>query len=175
MAENKRVIDVDNLDQGLVKELSEERRESRGFLTCIQCGTCVSSCPVTYIDPEFNPRRIVRMASLGMRDELVSKGVIWLCSTCNTCVERCPQDAMKGFFSSIRNIATQGGYLHPTFEKILEILEEHGRIYEIDEFLNLERSEMGLPEIREDASDMKKIFEIAEVDELLLEKRSREI
>jgi heterodisulfide reductase subunit C len=167
MVENKGLIDVDNLDQGLIKELTEE---SRGYLACIQCGTCVSSCPVTYINPEFNPRRIIRMASLGMRDELVSKGVIWLCSTCNTCIERCPQDAMKGLISSIRNIAAQDGYLHPTFKKILEILEEHGRIYEIDEFLNLERSEIGLPEIQEDASDIKKIFKITEIDELLTEK-----
>ncbi len=167
MSEPSKVIDIDDLDQKLVRELSEKTKESKEFLACIQCGTCTSSCPVTHIDPRFNPRKIVRMAAFGMRDELFSRGLIWLCSTCNTCIERCPQDAMKGFVSSLRNIAAKDGCLHPTFRKILEIVREHGRIYEIDEFLNLERSEMGLPEIHEDTSDIQRIFKIAKINELL--------
>jgi len=167
MDEPRRIIEIDDLDQKFIKELSKDSVESREFLACIQCGTCASSCPVTYIDLRFNPRKIVRMAILGMRDELLSGGLIWFCSTCNTCVERCPQDAMRGMISSIRNIAARNGVLHPTFEKILEILREHGRIYEIDEFLNLERSEMGLPEIQEDTSDIRRIFEIAKINKLI--------
>jgi len=74
---------------------------------------------------------------------------------------------MKGFVSSLRNIAAKDGCLHPTFKKILEIVREHGRIYEVDELLNLERSELGLPEIHEETSDIQKIFEIAKINRLL--------
>jgi heterodisulfide reductase subunit C len=167
MVEPSKVIDMDDLDQGLVRELSEKTEESSCLLACIQCGTCTSSCPVTYIDARFNPRRIVRMAIFGMREELLAGGLIWLCSTCNTCIERCPQDALKGFVSALRNIAAKDGRLHPTFRKILEVVGLHGRIYEVDEFLNLERSELGLPEIHEETQDIRRIFALTEVNKLL--------
>ena len=34
---------------------------------CFACGLCTAGCPVADIDPEYNPRRIIRMVILGMR------------------------------------------------------------------------------------------------------------
>ncbi|MCK5253783.1 MAG: hypothetical protein KAQ96_12575, partial [Thermoplasmata archaeon] len=36
------------------------------ILDCYACGTCSASCPIRAIDEEFNPRRIIRLALLGL-------------------------------------------------------------------------------------------------------------
>lgn len=59
---------------------------------CFACGTCTISCPVFEIDSKYNPRKIIRMILMGMKNELISSETIWLCANCYTCFERCPQD-----------------------------------------------------------------------------------
>ena len=63
-----------------------------GILHCYACGTCSASCPIRAIDDEFNPRRIIRLALLGLKDEVLTSQFIWLCTGCFICQERCPQD-----------------------------------------------------------------------------------
>jgi len=58
--------------------------------TCIQCGTCSSSCP-TYFAMDVPPRRLWRMVSLGMKQEIARSSTFWLCTACNTCTVRCPR------------------------------------------------------------------------------------
>ncbi len=38
---------------------------------CFACGTCVAGCPVSEVEPEYSPRRIVRQILFGMRDEVL--------------------------------------------------------------------------------------------------------
>ncbi len=59
--------------------------------TCIQCGTCSSSCP-TWSAMDVSPRQIWRMVSLGMKEEIRSLNTMWLCTACNSCTVRCPRD-----------------------------------------------------------------------------------
>ncbi|MHC4149999.1 MAG: 4Fe-4S dicluster domain-containing protein [Planctomycetota bacterium] len=58
---------------------------------CFACGTCAAGCPVTEIDSEYNCRRIIRQILMGMRDEVLSSPLIWLCLVCYRCYVRCPQ------------------------------------------------------------------------------------
>jgi len=58
--------------------------------TCVQCGTCSSSCP-TYISMDVPPRQLWRMVSLGMKDEISKLSTFWLCTACNSCTTRCPR------------------------------------------------------------------------------------
>ena len=37
--------------------------------TCLQCGTCSSSCP-TYFAMDVPPRKLWRMVTLGLKDEI---------------------------------------------------------------------------------------------------------
>ena len=37
---------------------------------CLTCAMCASACPVAGVD-DFDPRKMVRMVSLGMLDEVV--------------------------------------------------------------------------------------------------------
>jgi len=59
--------------------------------TCIQCGTCSSSCPMSvYMD--HPPRKIIAMIKNGFKDEALRSFTIWLCSSCYTCQVRCPAE-----------------------------------------------------------------------------------
>ena len=45
--------------------------EGGQVLSCIQCGTCSGSCPVSFA-MEHTPRRIFAMVRAGMRDQVLS-------------------------------------------------------------------------------------------------------
>jgi heterodisulfide reductase subunit C len=107
----------------------------------------------------YNPRRIVRLALLGMRDRVLTNDFVWLCSACYTCDERCPQDVhIPELMNAIRNIAAREGYVPDAFRLQAEILRNHGRLYEITAFENERRTDQGLPPVREDARDVRRIL-----------------
>lgn len=58
--------------------------------TCIQCGTCAGSCPVSH-EMDYTPRQLVRMVQLGLKKEVLSSNTIWICTTCFSCSVRCPR------------------------------------------------------------------------------------
>ncbi|MBL7996528.1 4Fe-4S dicluster domain-containing protein [bacterium] len=60
------------------------------LLSCIQCGTCSSTCPLSdYMD--YTPRKIIAMTREGFRDEVLNSLTIWLCSSCYACTVKCPR------------------------------------------------------------------------------------
>ena len=151
-------IDVGSLDPGFRHEIVAEPGGER-FMRCFSCGTCVAGCPVAGTTERYNPRRIVRMALLGMRHEVLSSEFAWLCSTCYTCYERCPQDVhIPELMNAIRNIAVRQGHVPETFRLQAELLRDHGRLYEITDFENERRAEQGLPSIQERAADERNIL-----------------
>ncbi len=59
------------------------------ILTCLQCGTCGSACPMSvYMD--HTPRRLIGMLREGFKQEVVESFAIWLCASCYECTVRCP-------------------------------------------------------------------------------------
>lgn len=90
---------------------------------CFACGLCTAGCPVADIDPEYNPRRIIRMVILGMRKEVLSSNFPWLCTQCYTCQAHCPQNVkFSDVMKTLRSMAVREGYAHPSFpEQIKEI------------------------------------------------------
>jgi heterodisulfide reductase subunit C len=59
--------------------------------SCIQCGTCSGTCPLSiYMD--FTPRRIIALVREGFRSDALSSQTIWLCASCYSCASHCPQD-----------------------------------------------------------------------------------
>ncbi len=57
--------------------------------SCLTCGTCASACPISGVDG-LDPRKIVRMAFLGLEDELISSDWAWKCTLCAKCEDVCP-------------------------------------------------------------------------------------
>jgi heterodisulfide reductase subunit C len=59
--------------------------------SCIQCGTCSGTCPLSiYMD--FTPRRIIALVREGFRNDALGSQTIWLCASCYSCAVHCPQD-----------------------------------------------------------------------------------
>ena len=106
---------------------------------CFACGLCTASCPVSEIDAEYNPRKIIRMVLLGMRKEVLSSGTIWLCSQCYTCQAHCPQNvAFADVMKALRNMAVAEGHVHPSFAqgiKEIDVLSQKLRHRMVNEVL----------------------------------------
>ena len=126
---------------------------------CFSCGTCTAGCPVREVTDRYNPRKIIRMALLGMKKEVLSSQFIWLCSSCYTCFERCPQDVkIPELMNAIKNIAVREGYLPPAMKTQIDLLSSFGRLLEITDFENEKRKESNLPLVQGKIDDIKKIL-----------------
>ncbi|MEM2896614.1 MAG: 4Fe-4S dicluster domain-containing protein [Candidatus Bathyarchaeia archaeon] len=160
--ENKKkpIVDMDELSPNFALEIVKAGEENP--LNCFQCGECVADCPVSLIEGSYNPRKILRFISLGMRRTVLTSDFIWLCSLCHLCHERCPQGVyVPEIMNTLRNLAVKEGYIHPAFKKLLLIIKEHGRIYEIDDLVNSEREALGLPSLNKETNEIRKIFDKA--------------
>ena len=58
---------------------------------CLSCGSCAGSCPASGID-DFDPRKLIRMISLGLEDALVESRWPWICTMCGKCEIVCPME-----------------------------------------------------------------------------------
>jgi Fe-S oxidoreductase len=56
---------------------------------CLTCGACSSGCPATGLDG-MDPRKFLRMASLGMDEEIKKSDWPWMCTLCQRCIYVCP-------------------------------------------------------------------------------------
>ena len=56
---------------------------------CLTCGACSSGCPATGLE-NMDPRKFLRMAALGMDDEVSTTAWVWMCTMCQRCVYVCP-------------------------------------------------------------------------------------
>lgn len=90
MTNKTEVLVLDELDFKFGEEIASQPG-GENIKRCFACGTCSASCPITEIDERYNPRKIIRMALLGMKREVLSSDFIWICSNCYLCYERCPQ------------------------------------------------------------------------------------
>jgi heterodisulfide reductase subunit C len=128
---------------------------------CFQCGTCNVGCPVREIENKYNPRKIIRMAVLGMRERVLSSDFIWLCSECYTCQERCPQDVrIPEVMTALRNLAVRDGRIHSSFAKRMEIVWSHGTLYPLSRFDMTKREELGLPKIPSESKEVQELLEL---------------
>ena len=56
---------------------------------CLTCGLCSSGCPATGIE-NMDARKFLRMASLGLDEELLNSPWAWFCTMCQRCIYMCP-------------------------------------------------------------------------------------
>lgn len=63
--------------------------EGASYDACLSCGLCSSGCPASGLEG-MNPRQFIRMAMLGMNEELSTTPWIWTCTQCQRCTYVCP-------------------------------------------------------------------------------------
>jgi heterodisulfide reductase subunit C2 len=82
---------------------------------CYSCGTCVSQCMIQQkVQPEYNPRRLLRLVMMDMREEAFKSPTTWLCSACDLCYPTCPQEIhISGVIGAIKQLAVEAGYTSP--------------------------------------------------------------
>jgi heterodisulfide reductase subunit C len=79
---------------------------------CFSCGACSGICPVSQAIPEFDPRKIIHMIRMGLKEKLLSSNLLWYCSGCRSCVFVCPQDVQFAeIMKALWGMALKQGYI----------------------------------------------------------------
>ncbi|MBD3308692.1 heterodisulfide reductase [candidate division KSB3 bacterium] len=113
-------ITLTKLDPNFKFELAE-KPGAENIRKCYACGTCTAGCPVFHVEHKYNPRKIIRMILLGMREEVLKSKIIWLCAQCYVCSANCPQDVdFSNIMISLRDMAVKEGYAPPDLVETIE-------------------------------------------------------
>jgi heterodisulfide reductase subunit C len=95
-------------------------------MPCFTCGSCTAVCPVHEVIEDFDPRRIIDMILLGMREKLLSSDLIWFCCLCNSCYFVCPQKVrFSRIITELREMAQAEGYVDEAFLGRLEPVNKY--------------------------------------------------
>jgi quinone-modifying oxidoreductase, subunit QmoC len=86
----KRIKYENELELGFGQKIAK-MAYGENLFSCIQCGTCSGTCPVSqYMD--FTPRKIIMMVREGFSDDVLNSLTIWLCASCYACTVDCPKN-----------------------------------------------------------------------------------
>lgn len=115
------------------------------LLTCMQCGVCAGSCPVSH-EMDYTPRELVRMVQLGLKDDVLNSNTIWLCTTCFSCSVRCPRGIRPTeLMETLRPVAIAEGVKNKNikFDQVFsDVVKRKGRA---SEFLLLSKYSLSEP------------------------------
>ncbi len=86
-------ISSQKLQSDFVKKV--EQISGQSLLSCNQCGKCSAGCPMCFA-MDFLPNQIIRLAQLGLDDDILKSKTVWICASCLTCSVRCPRGVDLG-------------------------------------------------------------------------------
>lgn len=123
---------IQSLDPDFKNQIADQPGGER-VSNCFLCGTCTAGCPISELNVEYNPRKIMSMILLGMKDEVLGSKELWQCQQCHVCVSHCPQDVrFADVMRVLRQLAVEEGYADA------ELVE---KVKSLDEMLKRERIE----------------------------------
>lgn len=109
-------LDVSAFDVTLAERVTPEWEK---LFSCMQCGTCTSSCPTAYA-MDYTPRQLWQMMRLGMEEEVLNSQTFWLCTVCKSCQVRCPRGiSLTDTMVALKEYATRAGINVPTGMQML--------------------------------------------------------
>jgi len=124
------------IDKSLEAEFKYEiaaRPGGENIKKCFACGTCTAGCPVFQVEHEYNPRRIIRMILLGLREKVLRSKALWLCSQCYTCTANCPQEVdFSAVMLALRDLALAAGYAPAELPERIEAIGEAAQRFRRD-------------------------------------------
>ena len=105
---------------------------------CTTCGSCASACPISGVDG-LDPRKIVRMAALGVGKELIDIDWPWKCTLCGRCEESCPMNIkIVTLMRTLRAHRQRHKVPHPLQKGVTTCLEKGNNLgIPKDDFLEL--------------------------------------
>ncbi|MDO9547259.1 MAG: 4Fe-4S binding protein [Pelolinea sp.] len=82
---------------------------------CFSCGTCVSRCLIQQkVEKAYNPRRMMKMVMMDLRESAFDSPTTWLCSSCELCYPACPQEIhISGVINAVKELAIEKGKRSP--------------------------------------------------------------
>lgn len=85
-------VELGKESSNMIKDLVMSVLPEGGNLnSCFTCGVCSSGCPASGL-AGMDPRKFVRMVSLGLDEEIMTNEWVWMCTTCDRCVHVCPMN-----------------------------------------------------------------------------------
>ena len=96
---------------------------------CLTCGACNSRC--TWFEGQGGPlpRAMIRMAALGLDEQLVNSNMIWDCLLCNRCTQGCPMGiTMDKVVAKARSLAIADGKTPVDIKKGIKTRLETGDV-----------------------------------------------
>lgn len=111
--------------------------EGKHLRSCLQCGTCGGTCPVSPMLPH-SPRRIFAMVRAGMKREVLESLTPWVCASCYECTVKCPaQIAITEIMYALKRMAGREGITPPDSDAVrfarlfTEVVSTYGRAHEL--------------------------------------------
>jgi Fe-S oxidoreductase len=87
-------LEISNLAARRKKSIFADVLDESHMSYCYTCGTCSGGCPLTGMestqDEGLDARKVLRMALLGMDEEVVNSRWVWICTGCQRCELGCP-------------------------------------------------------------------------------------
>lgn len=172
--EIKETIRSSRLDPEFSRKITKSPGGDRLRL-CYVCGSCAGGCPVGRLTSTYNPRKIVRMAALGMKDEVLRSNSIWYCTACFTCTDRCPQGVeVASIIRIIRNMAAESGAIPQVFKELGSNIQQTGLAYRIPGLRLKKREEEKLPPLGSpNAEAVAKLLEVSGFLELIKQQQPK--
>jgi excisionase family DNA binding protein len=91
---------------------------------CLTCGSCASACPVSGVDG-LDPRKAIRMVTLGLEQELIESQWAWKCTLCGKCEEACPMNVeIVEVLTRVRGLRDRQKVPGPLHKGVLMCLEK---------------------------------------------------
>ena len=87
-------LNLSNLAERRKKSIFSDIFSDSHVNACYTCGTCSGGCPLTgmesTVDEGLDCRKVIRMALLGLDQEVIDSRFVWICTGCQRCEFGCP-------------------------------------------------------------------------------------
>ena len=125
----------EDLRESFLRQL-EAIPNSEKIKSCIQCGTCTGSCPVSYA-MDISPREVIALFRAGDLETLLHSKTIWVCASCYACQTRCPSlIKVTDIMYALKRLAMEKNIYPPHFpvyslsQSFVKVMNSYGRLHE---------------------------------------------
>jgi len=96
---------------------------------CLTCGACSSGCPATGLE-NMDPRKFLRMAALGMDEQVTTTPWVWMCTMCQRCLRNDSCSAMgtseEDFQFVVEDVLEEYQEAQPEFKDMKAPIDKQG-------------------------------------------------